>query len=517
MKTVHAENPSHPARKRPPLLGRVLTAALLAAAPAGAQDFIESFTWSGRHAATINGGAHTSVWWNEDNWDVRVDTGRILHGGERQATAVYGGHADPVDGRRNDRSAVGGDGGPGVGVMTLPNEGSMSARLRNPMQISAGTPGVVEFRAPRFNTTGHWWEVSITPANGTLIAGELTAMPSSPGYPEPMDSINVFLKDQDNNGPCYYPPTPGFFFSPAFRKSIGGVIVDKWEPGNGVMGDRFPTGLGEEDHLHLWRIEFRPSSIAFYGDLNEDGNPELLRTFQVTIPWSEVHVHLLGISYGGGTRHPEGNRLDPEGYGWSVTGCYEYPQIRDFPWKDIRIGPVKYGSTAQFPKSVQDMRTGGWLKQDIRDTLNIGAGQPNAAPYDRNFSPAFLLTPGQSKNLTFTLTAGEAAGIGQALLVYDVKSWGRASLTVNGTPVGEMPGKERFPIQMQDGALWWQRSMVIDPSLLTAGMNTLTVTAVAPPLGENPTEPVQFDRVHVEAGNGTRPPAPAAPRGIRFR
>lgn len=510
--------------------GRLLIASTLwfqAAAPAAAQDFIETFTWSGRPAAVLNGGTATSVWWNEDNWDVRADTMRIFLGGERQATAVYGGFPSLTDGRRNDRNVAGGDGGVGVGVMTIPDEASMSARMRNPMLISAGTPGVVEFRAPRFNTAGHWWEVSITPANGTLAAGEMTAMPSSPGYKAPMDSINVFFKDQEDNDPCYFDQantgsarTPFWFGAASFRKAIGGVIVDAYEPFNPtpvVPSERIPTDPSEADKLFAWRIEYRPSSIDVYGDMNEDGTLELLKSFQTTVPWSEVHVHLLGISYGGGTRHPEQNRLDPAGYGWNVTGCFDYPEVRDFPWKDIRIGPVKFGRVAAFPKTVQEARAGNWMSQDIRDTFHFGTSQPNQNSYDRNASPAFQLAPGQSKTLTLTLSAAEAAGVGQATLVYDINFWGQAGLVVNGVNVGTMPRRERLPAEMQDPALWWQRSINVDPALLTAGTNTVIITALAPPAGEAATEGVKFDRVHFEFGYGARPPAPAAPKGIRFR
>ncbi|MCH7523228.1 MAG: hypothetical protein IH920_05610 [Chloroflexi bacterium] len=51
----------------------------------------------------------------------------------------------------------GGDGSPGVGIMHIDFEGSTSARMRNPMIISAERPGIVEFRTSNLMTTGHWW------------------------------------------------------------------------------------------------------------------------------------------------------------------------------------------------------------------------------------------------------------------------------------------------------------------------------------------------------------------------
>ena len=86
--------------------------------------------------------------------------------------------ADPADGREdNTVYVVGGDGSPGVAAMRMDFQGIASARLRNPMLISAAQPGVVSFWTTRFLTTAHWWEIAITPT-ATVAGAEQTAVPT---------------------------------------------------------------------------------------------------------------------------------------------------------------------------------------------------------------------------------------------------------------------------------------------------------------------------------------------------
>ena len=160
--------------------------ALASTAPDENGVFHEDFVWEGNHAATVikDGGStkFSTVWWNEDAWDVRSDTS---HNGLAIVSGSGAEHQDihpSVDnlglGDTDVKYVVGGDGSPGVGIMHIDFEGSTSARMRNPMIISAERPGIVEFRTSNLMTTGHWWEIAITPADGTIVAGEFTAVPA---------------------------------------------------------------------------------------------------------------------------------------------------------------------------------------------------------------------------------------------------------------------------------------------------------------------------------------------------
>ena len=144
---------------------------LASATPDANGVFHEDFVWEGNHGATVikDGGAtkFSTVWWNEDAWDVRQDTGwnSISDNGCRDDPCPPGENGgDHVDIHRSvddlgsavkDNSyVVGGDGSTGVGIMHLDFEGAVTSRLRNPMIISQERPGIVEFRTTNFVTTG---------------------------------------------------------------------------------------------------------------------------------------------------------------------------------------------------------------------------------------------------------------------------------------------------------------------------------------------------------------------------
>ena len=93
-------------------------------------------------------------------------------------------NSNPRDGEEdNEALVIGGDGSPGVAAMRMNFEGILTARLRNPMLVSATRPGVVEFYAPKFVTTGHWWEIALTPANGSVVSGQNTSIPTEVARP----------------------------------------------------------------------------------------------------------------------------------------------------------------------------------------------------------------------------------------------------------------------------------------------------------------------------------------------
>ena len=333
-------------------------------------------------AAIVNGGSGTTVWWDEDAWDTRVGTSHnsVEGGGKGNSIDIRRSTADLSDAAQlDDRYVVGGDGSPGVGVMSLDFEGIISARLRNPMLISESEPGVVEFMAPVFSTTGHWWEVAITPTD-EVIGGDFTAVPGpgsvehtffgnpGPGNAPAEDSIN-FIYMGATDVPC----SVGWRTITGFTRSVGHERSD-------VRGPEIPNDPSQKDELFRFRLVYYPDRVEVYMDLDENGELELLGwgdSYEVDVPWNEVYVVLLGIGYQA-DHHPQ------------ADACFQ-GQTRDIQWKDVSVGPVKYAQTAAFPKQdsiSREASEGGWLGFDLRDThrSRTGANQPNPEAYNKHLS-----------------------------------------------------------------------------------------------------------------------------------
>jgi hypothetical protein len=394
-------------------------------------------------------------------------------------------------------------------------ESIVSARLRNPLLISPGQPGVVDFRAPKFNTTGHWWEVALSPASQVLGA-EFTAIPDAdkeesfagnqgPGHSPPEDSLNFIIIGR-NDVPC----KTGWEVRVGFAMALGGKRQE-------FLGPVLPTHPDEKDKLYRWRLEYYPDKVALLADLNEDGALEHLHTFSLQIPWQEVYVHFLGIAYQA-DHHPQNGSCNA----WQG-------QVREFPWKEIQVEPVKFARTAVLPREEGLTRTpqaAGWTAYDLRDTqrhgifevpgsllevvggllsaleqiidIKHGLLQPNLAPYDRYFSLAVCgdgsvygcTGPTLSWTLGFELDAETYAGISRARLVYDIRGDGTATLKVNSTTVGEMPGAKTVPAASEEQQ-WVRRSLDVHPLLLRPGKNTITVSMAGH---------VQMDRLEWEFG-----------------
>ena len=469
--------------------------------------FVERFPWKGTHAATTGDHGRT-VWWDADSWDVRGDSTWIAlpgNGGNGHHVDIHrAASADPRDGRVAHGHEIGGNGDPGIGIMHTDFQGIVSARLRNPMLISAARPGVVTFYAPRFLTTAHWWEIAITPADGTVTGAEYTAVPSvndpladpippytggtpGPGHGPRESSIN-FIATGFPDDPC----TQGWKIRFGVKSNVDGVGGDAVTRYGSIV-DLMNTDPAEVNELVPWRLEFRPDRIVLsLGD--EQGTWNVIDTYDVTIPWSEVHVHFIGVAYEA-DHHP-------------IGACHR-GLIRELAWRDITVEPVRYRATIATPKE-QAARDAKWMAFDLRDTQRFGppvegAPQPNASRYDEWASHAYCSSPFanfvcaapasrvdlQFENLQFTAPA-------RVQFVYDIRSVGgpgRAVLSMNGVTIGELPPASSVPGAV--GQEWVHRSIELDPALLRAGINDVRIDLE---------QFVQLDRLHVELsyGDGTQ-------------
>ena len=466
----------------------------------GRYRFVEDFKWQGNHAASIGGGAATTVWLDESSWDARGDTAFIAvePGTDDGQTFTNRFHVDihkamatdPKSGvLDNTVYAVGGDGSAGVGILHLDYQDIVSARLRNPMLISAAQPGVVRFYAPLFNTTGHWWEIAITPAD-QVIGGEHTTVPSvNSGLPEPgsvdaqpgpghdaaAPSLNVI-----NIGTADY-PCLGF---PGWRVRFG---VSKTENGarshyitpTQTQGDFLQTDPSEANTLVLWQIEYFPDHVALSADLDGDGTVTALESWPATVPWSEVHVHLVAVGYQS-THHPD-------------DSCNLGP-IREIQWRNVDVYPVKYARTDVFPRNagtVQTPKDLGFVAYDLRDIQRFGAAingnpQPNDAAFSSQHTgkycvdgsfPCFSATP-KSPSLSLPLPSDVGDGLLDAKLVADLKHsigtdvHASVNATLNGTSLARFPEHSAVLTDPNDYS-WVRRATPVPTAAVHAGANTL--------------------------------------------
>lgn len=482
--------------------------------PAPGFSFREPFTWKGNHASTINqtnstgdhAHAGTTVWWNEDAWDVVGDSSYLATAYNDFGTEIgmqTGFHIDvhkaasldPANpAEDNGVMLVGGDGSAGVAAMRMDQQGVLSARLRNPMLISAERPGVVEFYAPRFVTTGHWWEVAITPVD-KVIGGMNTSVPAQIGRRPFEDGLNVVVIGQ-NDVPCLTSWRIRYDVS----RTIGGVetLLEEEHP---LIEEYTATDPAEKDKLHHWKIEFRPTGVDLYADFTNTGAWVLQRHVDITIPWPEVHAHLLGVAYQA-DHHPQG------------AACYQ-GKVRELNWRDVSVSPLKYARTSYAPRNgmlVNVQRQTGWMGYDLRDIQRFGpdvdgAPQANLDAYSMYGAMAFgsvnlqwagAPAPAISKELSVELDVSQAAAA-SAKLVYDIKGRGTVSLSVNGKLVGAIPNARSVAYYAAQAAggdkllgEYTHRAAAIPAGWLTPGVNKIRLSFAGD---------VALDRVHLEFGH----------------
>lgn len=437
---------------------------LLVMSPASAQaaPVLEDFTWEGDPAATVNGGLGETVWWDADKWDTRASTANnaCCGTGAGDHVDIHKSTADPTDGTRdNTDDTVGGDGSPGIGVMHVDFEGIIGARLRNRCVITSGTPCTVDFYANEFVTTGHWWEVAISP---DPVGADVTTVPSpgqpfdgnpGPGNAPAADSLNViFMGDSD------IPLTYGWQGEFGVAKTISGT---RSELTSSVRIDTDPADIDLLMHVQLL---FYPDRVEVYADPGETETLSLQDTFTTTIPWGEVYVQLLGVAYQA-DHHPQGSH----GLG----------TVRELGWKQVDIYPLANDNTRVTPN--QDEIESGLWGFDLRDTQRFGTGQPNAAAYSKYTSnhPDFQncnsygCSGGYNASApifeTGTFNIPTLAGLDTARMYADVRGSGWTEIHVNGYYIANL-----YPDSVLDESQEWHHSSLnIPTSILLEGDNEI--------------------------------------------
>jgi len=467
---------------------------------AGGYRFDEHFRWQGNHAATIGSAPNyaTTVWWDEASWDTRCDTTFIavepVHDDGIDMTNAFhvdihkAASSDPHSGViDNTVYALGGDGSPGIGIMHLDYQDICSARLRNPMLVQAARPGVVTFYAPAFNTTGHWWEIAITPAN-SVVGAEHTSVPSvdsglpfpdsnvdnpGPGHgPPPADSINL-VSIGSADAPCV--------LSTGWRTRFG---VSKTVAGNethyvtqGVtQADYLAADPSTANTLVRWQISYATDHISLSADLAGNGTLTALESWPVSVPWSEVNVHLMAVGYQS-SHHPQ-------------APC-NLGHIRELQWREVSVYPVKYARTDVFPKNSGVTHTPmdlGFSAYDIRDIQRLGTvngvPQANAGAFNSQHPGKYCADAGvpcfgstsTTPTLAFSLPQGAVDNLAALNLVADMKdaagaSHVSASATLNAQPLGRLPEHDAVPTVA--GTDWVRRALAGPPAALHAGANSL--------------------------------------------
>jgi hypothetical protein len=386
----------------------------------------EPFTWFGAHGATLLNGSDKTVWWDPDRWDVRGSTDFLtpaaggapgfhidIHKAKSATNLAEGGEV--TDGTS---SAIGGQAGAaGVAAMRMNYQGIVAARLRNPMLVTAAQPGVVTFWAPKFVTTGHWFEVSLMPTNSPVLDATLSATPNGTaqstcpffqcgnntlgprvnGNNLSVPSLNIMPMGATEN--CF---TDGFRLRVAATKNEAGVLTDM-EPKVNGPSDLYslrPPGGATVDQAHAmshvlvrWKMEFKrhPANIVVSADMDSNGSFEYTKVLNGGVPaaWGEVYVNLLGVFYNM-PGHPD------------VAGCYPGKSnapasepIREIHWRNLTVGPMKYPANnirvypreADGPVANNAQRLAGMLRTDVRDSQRWNINNVLTNPPQPNVTP----------------------------------------------------------------------------------------------------------------------------------
>ena len=456
-----------------------------AAAAVSGNTFHDGFAMHGAHAFG------NAVWWDQDSWDVRNDTAN-------EAVQPIS-ESDPYVGNYTAITK------PGYGAMRVDFQGAESARLRNPMLISAGHPATVSFKAPLFVTTGHWWEVAITPTDKPYAA-EYTAIPArqnpeslndpvtgspttggttnGPGHRAVVeDSINVISTGWPDGPTC---DGSGWHVRWAVTQASNGHVTDHVTPKHRIANlHKVDPDPDEQRELYPWKIVYTPGEIKLLAKLSDHGSMKVIDHWKVHIPWSQVYVNLLDVAYQAG-HHPQPR------CGMHTHGIVQ-GQVME--WSDVSVSPVKYARTYALPGPAPLARKTGWLSYDLRDVnAHKGSGQPNSKAYDKYGSYLYCSVDDhgglpcpvgarKTVNLKVSITAEQLRGLQRAQFIGDVRHAGNVQVTINGHNVGTLRGQPVRPNFHEPGGFvdefedtaWVRHGVDIPRGVLHAGVNHVTL------------------------------------------
>ncbi len=477
----------------------------------GQNVFTENFTWAGNHAAYIANASATTVWWDEGSWDVRGDTSFISVVPVNESISNRY-HIDihkaatnnPTDGNlANNLPMVGGNGEAGVAVMHLDYQDILSARLRNPLLISSNSVAKIEFYASAFVTTGHWWEIALTPAD-SVSPGEYTSVPGQgvfslpsafgsggqpgPGHPNPMESINL-VSLGETDVPC----STGWYTRFGITKRHNDIsthfvnIVSSF-------AELTLTDPQDADKLEHWKLEITPTSMTLFKDANDNNNFTLVESWTIDIPWNEVYVHFLGVAYQS-DHHPQ-------------QPCF-LGHIRELKWRNIKVSPVKYAHTDVYPKNNGTIQVGkqqGWLSYDTRDIQRFGTPinnvpQANTIEFSTYNAGKYCNDAGfpcfgsfSAVDLPFVVPQTPSGmTLASTLILADLKNGNSTpempvNVAIDNNPISSFLPAENTPTVLEQA--WIRRSVAIPASMLGFSNNPhLNLT-----LGNN----AYLDRIEME-------------------
>jgi hypothetical protein len=312
--------------------------------------------------------------------------------------------------------------------MHLNYQGVASAMFRAPLT----PPFEVEFYAPAFVTTGHWWEFVLTPdmadAEHTGIPSQQRVLPPAtlanggggftpgPGTETPTASLN-FIYAGANDIPC----------TTQFRARGAVVVHPSYGSGATTYANPKPSlndlprstpAMGDS----LLRVRVVVGVDFMWVRMMDRGGMEVFsERYPVRIGWPRVYAHLVGVAYQA-DHHPQDC---PQG------------EMRELVWKGWRV-------VGQAGPNMQPQLVARAMSYDMRDTMRFGAGQPNPVPYTRyGMAGACFNVPGCTKPPRMSVVA-DPGDSDECYAVFDIRGIGVATLYVDGVALGAVRASQRL-------------------------------------------------------------------------